>query len=466
MTIAFGTSGLRGPAENFTTRSVSAYVAAFLSEIAGEGPRQVFVGADLRESSPRIAGMVIAAIKAAEFFPVYAGNVPTPALAGYAMARNCPAIMVTGSHIPESYNGIKFYRRNSELLKSDEPMMRARAEALLSKNMHSEIDTRLPETNPAIAAAYVARFVDGFGRQALSGLRLGIDLHSAVGRDLLVEIFEGLGATCFTFRRSDKFIAVDTEAVDPSDIAAARAQIDAHGLDAVISTDGDGDRPLLIGADGAQINGDVLGALTARALGIETVVTPLSSTSAIELSGWFKHVVRTKIGSPYVVAAMAEAAGSVAGFEANGGFLLGSDLALEAGNVSALPTRDAVLPLVVTLAAAKTSGGLTQLVAELPQRLMLADRLKEVSAEQGSAFLLRMRDDASARVGVHAGLETIADINVMDGVRMTLEDGRIVHFRQSGNAPELRCYVETSDAQKTNELLAELMDGMARALGR
>lgn len=192
MTIAFGTSGLRGPAEGFTPQAVSAYVGAFLSEIAGEGPPEVYVGADLRASSPRIAGLVMAAIKAGGFTPVYGGTVPTPALAGFAMARNCPAIMVTGSHIPEAYNGIKFYRRDSELLKSDEPLMRARADTLLAEG--ASVDAaQLPLPDGGVSQAYVARFIDAFGAAALKGLRLGVDLHSAVGRDLLVEILEGLG---------------------------------------------------------------------------------------------------------------------------------------------------------------------------------------------------------------------------------------------------------------------------------
>lgn len=465
MAIAFGTSGLRGPAEDFTSQAVGAYVGAFLSEIAGDGPHEVYVGADLRESSPRISGLVLAAIKASGFSPVYGGNVPTPALAGFAMARNCPAIMVTGSHIPESYNGIKFYRRDSELLKRDEPVMRAKAEALLAEGA-SVAAVELPAADVTVARDYVTRFVDAFGPGALQGLRLGVDLHSAVGRDLLLEIFEGLGAICFPYRRSDKFIAVDTEAVDPKDIARATDEIAQHKLDAVVSTDGDGDRPLLIGADGTQINGDVLGVLTARALGIETVVTPLSSTSAIEMSGWFRTVTRTKIGSPYVVAAMAAAGGLVAGFEANGGFLLGSDLVLGNGTLSALPTRDAVLPLVVTLMAAKASGGLSALVAELPRRVMLADRLKQVAAEDGAAFLKSMQGSSEARALVHAALADVVDINEMDGVRLTLGNGNIVHFRQSGNAPELRCYIETAGAGATKALLAEMMVGMAKALGR
>src|SRR5690554_1814176 len=101
--ISFGTSGLRGPADGFTPGRIKAYVGAFLERVAPGGERAVLIGADRRESSPRIAALCAAAAGRAGFDTVYAGTVPTPALAAYAMARNWPGLMVTGSHIPETY---------------------------------------------------------------------------------------------------------------------------------------------------------------------------------------------------------------------------------------------------------------------------------------------------------------------------------------------------------------------------
>lgn len=303
MSVSFGTSGLRGPAVDFTGSTSSAYVRAFLEVIcAGASSRTVYLGADLRASSPEIAGYAAAAISAAGWTPVYAGNVPTPALAAYALARQSPAVMVTGSHIPEDYNGIKFYRPDGEFLKEDEAPVRERAEALLAEHL-SAGGGSLPPVDPAIAEAYVARYIDAFSGKPLKGLRIGLDLHSAVGRDLTARIVEGLGAEVFPFRRSDHFIAVDTEALDPADLARAKEQIATHRLDAVVSTDGDGDRPLVIDEAGRQVNGDVLGILTARRLGAKTVVTPISSTSAIEMDigllfEHFAHQAAARYGRP------------------------------------------------------------------------------------------------------------------------------------------------------------------------
>lgn len=465
MAAAFGTSGLRGPAVDFTQSLCTAYIIAFLERTAAQTTeRTAYLAADLRDSSPRIAGQCLAAVKAAGWTPVWAGTVPTPAVAAYAMARRAPAIMITGSHIPESYNGIKFYRPDGEFLKDDEAPVRARAEAIMAEGrLAAAADPGAPLAG--VAEDYVARYVDAFGRSSLSGLKIGIDLHSAVGRDLLVRIFAGLGADVHPFRRVERFVAVDTEALDQEDVARARALIAEEGLDAVVSTDGDGDRPLVIDESGKQINGDVLGALTAKALGARTVVTPLSSTSAVEESGWFGTVERTRIGSPYVVAAMAAAREHpVVGFEANGGFLLQDDIPLASSRLGRLPTRDAVLPAVACLVLAKDKGlSLSKLAATLPPRFMKADRVKDVPGDKARIFLGEMETSRAFRAAFDPRVADPVAVSTLDGVRMAFANGDTVHFRQSGNAPEMRIYVETGAAGATDKLLGELIGKLSKA---
>jgi phosphomannomutase len=459
MAAAFGTSGLRGPAKDFTQDVCTAYITAFLNRCAPQSKtKTAYIAADLRDSSPRISGQCLVAVKAAGWEGVWCGTVPTPAVAAYAMARSAPAIMITGSHIPETYNGIKFYRPDGEFLKEDEAPVKADAETILA-NPPALVATAPGAALAAVAEDYIARYVSAFGKTALSGLKIGIDLHSAVGRDLLIRIFEGLGASCHPFRRVDHFVAVDTEALDPEDIARSRALIGELSLDAVISTDGDGDRPLVIDDSGKQINGDVLGILTAKAIGARTVVTPLSSTSAVEESGWFETVTRTRIGSPFVVAGMnAATRHPVIGFEANGGFLLQDDITLAGGAMSRLPTRDAVLPAVACLVLAKTQGqSLSALAATLPPRFMKADRVKEVPAEKAAPFLKEIESSAAFRAEFDPRIASPAEINTLDGVRMAFSNGDTVHFRQSGNAPEMRIYVETGTAAGSETLLGELI---------
>lgn len=466
MAVTFGTSGLRGPATDFTNAVCTAYVVSFLRHIACDFDiRDVYVAADLRESSPHIANACLAAIELDGKNAIWAGNVPTPALAAYAMARHGAAIMITGSHIPEIYNGIKFYRPDGELLKDDEASVRNLAEEFMSKHILLQpVSTGSPLAD--VAEEYVARTVIAFGSTALTGLKIGIDMHSAVGRDLIVKIFSGLGAVVYPFNRMDQFVAVDTEALDPIDLERTRKFITEHVLDAVVSTDGDGDRPLVIDDQGKQVNGDILGILTARFLGAKTVVTPLSTTSALEESGWFKNIHRTRIGSPYVIEEMMRAkVHPVVGFEANGGFLLGNHVTLKCGVLHRLATRDAVLPAVAVLAQVKEEGmRLSQIVAMLPSRFMKANRVKEVAAERAVPFLRGIETSQSFRFDFSPIIAEPESISTVDGVRMVFANGDSVHFRQSGNAPEMRIYVETDSEEKTELILNEFIAKLAETI--
>ncbi|PHP26687.1 phosphomannomutase [Limimaricola cinnabarinus] len=459
----FGTSGLRGLVTELTDDLVHAHIRAFLAACPHGGT--VHVGRDLRDSSPRIAATVIDAIRGAGLAAVDCGAVPTPALALSAMARGHAAVMVTGSHIPADRNGLKFYLSGGEIAKSDETAI---LDALRTGGAPDAAQGSL-EQDPDCAARYVARYVDGFGAEALSGLRIGVYEHSSVARDTLGEIVEGLGAEAVRLARSDSFIPVDTEAVDPDTRAALAGWADEHALDAIISTDGDADRPMVADAQGAMIPGDVLGPLTARLLGARIVVTPVSSNTLIDRVDGIE-VRRTRIGSPFVIAgmeaALAEnASAAVVGYEANGGFLLGFAARGPNGALAPLMTRDAVLPIVAPLAAARAEGrGLAQLAARLPPRFTAADRLQEVPSERSMALIETLRRNPDARAAFFDTGSAEAGIDETDGLRVTFANGEIVHLRPSGNAPECRLYTEADSPDRAQALLAHHLDRLAARL--
>ena len=176
-----------------------------------------------------------------------------------------------------------------------------------------------------------------------------------------------------------------------------------HGLDAVISTDGDADRPMVADAKGDVVPGDVLGALTAQSLGAKVIATPVSSNSMVSEMPAFDTVTLTRIGSPYVIAAMEAALADdpqarVVGYEANGGFLLGFAAQGPAGVLVPLMTRDCLLPMLAPLAAARAAGmGLAALVAGLPARFTAADRIAGIPTEISKTFIARMSADAMVR---------------------------------------------------------------------
>lgn len=462
--VKFGTSGARGLVADMTDAVCFAYTDAFLQVIAAPAGSRVVLGTDLRPSSPAIAAACAAAIRHAGLEIDYCGPLPTPALAYYAQEQGIPAIVVTGSHIPFDRNGIKFYRADGEITKADEAGIAA-ADVQLPEQGSS---TTLPAVNPAVRRMYLDRYLDFFPAQALAGMRLGFYEHSSVARDLLRELLEALGAEVISLGRTDEFTPIDTEAVSEADVQQARRWSAEHGFDAILSTDGDADRPLIGDEQGNWFRGDLVGLLCARYLGAEALATPVSCNTAIEKSGAFKQVIRTRIGSPYVIEAMeglaAAGARNIAGFEANGGFLLGSALEKDGHVLQALPTRDAVLPMLALLASARAQGvKLSQLAHGLPPRYTASDRL-QAFANARSGELLRQLSTSKAALAELLGplCGEAMEMNQTDGLRITFENGEIVHLRPSGNAPELRCYAEADTQERAAALATACLDRLSR----
>ncbi|RFC64153.1 phosphomannomutase [Fulvimarina endophytica] len=473
--LKFGTSGLRGLVADLDGPPAYAWTRGFVSHLERSdqtGTRTVMIGRDLRASSPAIAARVAAGVKDAGWTPVSCGALPTPALAMAAMARGAAAVMVTGSHIPDDRNGLKFYSPAGEIDKADEGGIRLAHDDLVPQvreASHALSEGEIEDISAEAIEAYVARSVDFFGPQALMGLRIGVYEQSSVARDVLTAILAGLGAETAGLGRADRFIPVDTEAHRPEDMELIAAWAEEYGFDAIVSTDGDADRPLVADETGAILRGDVLGMLTARHLGLPTIVTPVTSSSAIERSDFARKVVRTKVGSPFVIAGMAEAlrAGHkrIVGFEANGGVLLGSDVSRDGRRLAALATRDAALPILSALAeAAAANAPLSSVTASLNAGFAAADRLKDIPAEASGPFLERLAGDEAYASELFSPVGAIAEIDRTDGVRTLFENGAVIHYRASGNAPELRCYVEAPSAEEAAQRLAWGLETAKRAV--
>jgi phosphomannomutase len=199
----------------------------------------------------------------------------------------------------------------------------------------------------------------------------------------------------------------------------------------------------------------------------------VSCSTALERSGRFGDVVRTRIGSPYVVEAMMRSVehghGVVVGYEANGGFLTATPIASPWGGrpLAALPTRDAVLPAIGLLVLSRTRGKtLSELVAELPGRFTWSGLRRGVPTEAGRALVERFqRDGADGVSAVFGGaFGELDSMDFTDGARITFANGDIVHVRPSGNAPELRCYTESETEQRASENNARALAALEHVL--
>ncbi|WP_295530213.1 phosphomannomutase [uncultured Thioclava sp.] len=460
----FGTSGLRGLVVELTPTLVGDYTRAFLAACPTGGA--VHLGRDLRPSSPAIAQAVRTALRDDGMSVIDCGALPTPALALSAMAQDHAAIMVTGSHIPADRNGLKFYVPTGEISKEDERAINAH----LGRNP-ANVSAGFQREDATAATDYLARYVSAYGPEALRGMRIGIYQHSSVARDLMVAAIEGLGGTAIPLGRSDTFIPVDTEALDTQTRTMLSGWCREHGLDAIISTDGDADRPMVADATGRIVVGDVLGALTARSLSAQVICTPVSSNSMIFEMPEFEAIHLTKIGSPFVIEAMEQVRAQtpnarVVGYEANGGFLLGFEAAGPAGTLAPLMTRDCLLPILAPLVTARAAGQpLADIVAALPPRFTAADRIAGIASATAQTFLVQLAQDTSARQAFFAEEAAQTDLDLTDGLRVRFEGGSVVHLRPSGNAPEFRCYAEADRSETAQTLVSRYLGKVRELLG-
>lgn len=457
--VQFGTSGARGLVTQFTSDVCAAFTHAFVASMRSNFTfTQMAVAIDNRPSSPAMAQAVIQALTDAGIDAIYYGVVPTPALAYTAMQDNMPCIMVTGSHIPFDRNGIKFYRPDGEITKADE-------QAILTEKVDFSIINEQPELTVDLRASelYRTRYTDLFDADLLVGKRIGIYEHSSAGRDIYQGLFESLGAEVISLERTDEFVPIDTEAVAESDKEKARFWSKQYDLDFIFSTDGDGDRPLVSDENGEWLRGDILGLLCSQALQVDALAIPVSCNTIIAESPEFEIVSKTRIGSPYVIAEFSELAktyNKIAGFEANGGYLLGSDVSVNGKSLKALPTRDAILPALMLLSLAKDSS-IESLVSNLPQRFTHSDRIQNFATEKSLLILESGRQNTGQLLG-NLGFKNLDTMSIdnTDGLRIELSNNTIIHLRPSGNAPELRCYAEADQMGEAMTLVGQVLNNV------
>lgn len=550
--LKFGTSGRRGRVVDLTQLEIYINALAELKYLQKLLPGQggvvegddFFYGYDLRPSSTtfvaeqggrgELAQAVERAIVDAGMRPVNCGCIPTPALTFYALSKGKGSMMVTGSHIPFDRNGYKTNTSKGELLKiHEEPIHRA-VQGVRERIYRESFKTslfdrngrmktghrRLSPVDGSASLSYVDRYVNFFEGHSLHGMKIVLYQHSAVGRDLVLDILRRLGAEVIPTGRSESFVPIDTENIDSAQLATIQALaeevIEENGfVNAIVSTDGDSDRPLVlgVGADHAVhfFGGDLVGMVAAQYLGADAVVVPISCNDAIDRSSLAKALEpKTRIGSPYVIAgmnvALANGKKTVCGWEANGGFLTGSTIVRNGKMLDALPTRDAVLPILCTLLSAQEEQvALAELFGRLPRRFGSAALLKQFPRQislkiiesyspaddvvkeaifQDNRILLRnefnaeiqdarkmelwnIRERLTGFFDTEKGFEGIIRLNYTDGIRISFQNGDVAHLRPSGNADELRIYAVADTECRAKAIAAFAVaepDGILRRL--
>ena len=241
-------------------------------------------------------------------------------------------------------------------------------------------------------------------------------------------------------------------------------------FDALVTTDGDADRPLVADGAGRIVRGDVLGLITARYLGVDTVVVPVTAGSAIEHSGGF-HTGAAHQGR-LALRHRRHGTGDRRGREVRrrvrGQWRVPARIGRCARRQDparpADPRRDAADP---GHSGRRARGRLCPWPISSPRSTsarLRATGCPNTPAERSGAFL------RAARRGRRSGAPSFGRSArrtrsiEQDGIRIELDGGRTIHFRASGNAPELRCYAEAKSAMEAEDLVRWGLSAAAAAM--
>jgi phosphoglucosamine mutase len=336
----FGTDGVRGIVGESLTPELVEKLGKAVALWSGRG--RVFVGRDTRASGIELEEAFATGIASAGGSAVLAGVLPTPAVA--LLALDVGAV-ITASHNPPEYNGVKFFDRDGQKLTD---AGEEQIEALLDVDPPGggEIN-RIGVANDS----YLEHIVERFGSD-LTGIKIGIDCANGAYSEIAPRAFEQLGAEVTAIGAEPDGTNIN-QGYGATDLRALQHTVTSNSLDLGVAFDGDGDRMLAVDESGAVVDGDHIIAILALHLGVELVaVTVMSNLGLLRLLDERGiRVVTTPVGDRYVLEALRERDG-VLGGEQSGHIIYLRDHVTGDGLAAALLLCDAIRGRTLSDAAA------------------------------------------------------------------------------------------------------------------
>ncbi len=431
----FGTSGIRGDAEKLFTNQfcfdLGRTFAIFLTNHAIDGA--VAIGMDPRSSSPRISSALQSGLiyEGREVYDEGATSVPSMNNILLESEKYAGSIMVSGSHIKPHLNGVKFFFNKDEILKEHE----AEIEDIYNHTKESKVyNENLSDVHFETKAkdAYIEKLLS-YASKPYPRWKAVVDPGDGAQSDIMPIVLRLLGLQVIEMNATiqGEFFSRDTEV--EKDFIDLKQKVVEEKADFGIGYDSDGDRCVFIDEAGWFIPGDFTGCILARELPGDTVVTPINTSQVVEKIG--KKVIRTKVGSPHVVAKMKET-GAGFGFEANGG-----------GIFPQMYSRDGGRSTIEVLNILSNKGGkLSELISELPKFYIERDKV-----EYKWELKDRIMEVAQNKFKGNKTEE-------LDGLKIWINEASWILFRSSANAPEFRVFAESDDPESAKKLLS---DGIA-----
>ena len=444
----FGTNGIRGVfSEDFTLEFVHDMTLA-IGTYFKLGP--ILIGFDGRESSPVICKVVSSALNSIGINCNVAGIVPTPCLEfavktlGYS-----GGIMITASHNPPQYNGIKPAAKDGvEISREDE---------LIIEDIYTQKNW-LKNTKTWGTTGKEGRTIETY----LKGIISQVDSKLIESKNFKVVLDLGNGVQAVSAPDFCKMLHCETLLVNqnidgnfpgrgseptPQNLSVLSKTVIENNADFGIAFDGDGDRSIFCDNKGNILTGDKSALLLTQHLLKKNpnslIITCLNSSSNIEAMAekFNSKVIRTKVGSVEVSRKMV-ATDALIGFEENGGFMYGKHNQV----------RDGCMALALMLELLATGKSLSDEIASLPPSFTTKDKIS-CSPDNVSKLILSLKEEFPSS-------------DTTDGIKITIDSKNWVMIRPSGTEPIVRIYAEAESQEKLDTLISEYLKKVKSIISR
>ncbi len=427
----FGTNGVRGIVNRDLTADLALRLAMSLGTLT---KGTVAVGRDTRTSGSMLSHAAIAGLLATGCKVINVGIAPTPAVQYFVRDNADAGIVITASHNPREYNGLKLIAGDGTEFGSEGEL------AVEDAYFHGELklaDWR--ETGELSNADIIPAYIEGIMRNvntsdiAKRGFIVAVDTGSGAGSIVTPFLLSRLNCNVTTLNAQIDGTFPSRNPEPTEDVLTDLGKIVvSNGADLGVAHDGDADRAVFVDENGNFVNEDVLLAIVVKHVLSKKrgpVVTPVSSSQRIvdvaEAAG--SQVIWTPVGSIHVARVMMQV-NAVIGGEGNGGIIFPEHQYCRDGAM----TVAKVLEIMT-----ERDRRLSELVNEIPKRYM--DKTKVTCRDRDAAM-------QHIQSSVHGNVDTT------DGVKIWYDDGWLL-IRPSGTEPIIRIFVEAETEQRANDLL-------------
>ncbi|MFQ6054519.1 MAG: phosphoglucosamine mutase [Methanosarcinales archaeon] len=432
----FGTSGIRGIANQEVTPDLALKVGLAVGSLH----KSVVIGRDPRISSEMIEHALISGLLSSGCDVTKIGIVTTPTLAHCAKDYDC-GLMVTASHNPSEYIGIKFWNSNGIAFNSAQ---QNELESIIKNHNFKRVDwNKIGNIFQLKNAIFLHKDII-LNKVNSASLKVVVDCGCGAGSILTPYVLREIGCEVITLNAQlDGHFPARNPEPNNANLGLLKKSVIAFKADLGIAHDGDADRMMAVSEDGRFVSGDELLALFGAREAKNSIVVPIDTSRIV--SDYLKNIkiIKTRVGDVYVAEELKQKMADFGG-EPSGSWIF--------PKISYCP--DGIY------AAARLS-------EILDKEGVFSDILKEIPEYPNKRGTVKcdnsLKEKAMEELKNNLKDWEYKEINTIDGIRLDFEDGFLL-VRPSGTEPKIRITVEAQDHDRVNYLYKLVESSVKKAV--